>query len=276
MTKIEWAATRHEDGTVTPGKTWNPLSGCTRASSGCDSCYAATMTLRLAAMGQEKYQGLAVRLPSGRAAFNGTIKLDEDALSKPFSWKKPTTVFVNSMSDLFHKDVPESFIERVFDVMAATPQHTYQILTKRPERMAQFTQRWWSNHLSGMPDNIWCGTSVENQHTACERIPHLLCVMASVRFLSCEPLLGPIDLSPWLWFGVADRAPAGDLHWVIAGAESGHGARPADVQWFRDLRDQCQAAGVRFFLKQFCVNGRKVPLPELDGQQWTEMPEVSR
>jgi protein gp37 len=234
------------------------------------------MTLRLAAMGQEKYQGLAVRLPSGRAVFNGTIKLDEDALSKPFSWKKPTTVFVNSMSDLFHKDVPDSFIERVFEVMHATPQHTYQVLTKRPERMKEFTHRWWSHQIGGMPDNVWCGTSVENQWAADERVPQLLAVPAAIRFLSCEPLLGPVDLSPWLWFGVADKATSGDLHWLIAGSESGHGARPAQLDWFRGLRDQCQAADVRFFLKQFAVNGRKQPLPELDGRQWVEMPEVAR
>jgi protein gp37 len=261
MTTIEWAATKNDDGTFTAGRTWNPLSGCTRASAGCDMCYAATMTLRLAAMGQEKYQGLAVRLPNGRAAFNGTIKLDEAALEKPFSWKKPTTVFVNSMSDLFHKDVPETFIRRVFDVMADTPQHTYQVLTKRPERMADVLQRYYAGTAAW--SNIWCGTSIENMAVEW-RSNWLRQVPAVVRFISAEPLLGPLALD-LTW-----------IHWLIAGAESGHGARPADLDWFRGLRDQCQSAGVAFFLKQFAHNGRKQPLPELDGRQWTEMPEVTR
>jgi protein gp37 len=258
MTTIEWAATKNDDGTFTAGKTWNPLSGCTRASSGCDSCYAATMTLRLAAMGQEKYQGLAVRLPNGHAAFNGTIKLDEAALSKPYTWKKPTTVFVNSMSDLFHKDVPDSFIEEVFYVMETTPQHTYQILTKRPARMARYlTKRWnWQPHA---PRHIWCGTSIEDM-AAEWRTNWLREVPAAIRFISAEPLIGPLALD------------LTGIHWLIAGSESGHGARPAELDWFRGLRDQCQAAGIPYFLKQFAHNGRKQPLPELDGRQWTEMP----
>jgi protein gp37 len=257
MTTIEWV--RNADGTT--GRSWNPLSGCTRASSGCDHCYAATMTLRLAAMGQEKYQDLAVRLPSGRAVFNGTIKLDESALEKPYTWKKPTTVFVNSMSDLFHKDVPESFIRRVFDVMADTPQHTYQVLTKRPERMADVLIRYYAG--SAPWKNIWCGTSIENMAVEW-RSNWLRLVPASVRFISAEPLLGPLALD------------LTDISWLIAGAESGHGARPANVEWFRGLRDQCVASDTRFFLKQFAHNGRKLPLPELDGRQWLEMPEVTR
>lgn len=263
MTKIEWAATKNDDGTFTPGKTWNPIAGCTRASDGCTHCYAAVMTLRLAAMGQEKYQGLAVRTANGNAAFNGTIRLDEAALTTPYTWKKSTTVFVNSMSDLFHKDVPDWFLDRVFATMEETPRHTYQILTKRPERMA-FYVTWWClrRGIAVLPPHIWCGTSIEAMAVA-GRADHLRRTPAAVRFISAEPLLGPLD--------VLDLT---GIHWLIAGSESGPGARPSDLAWFRGLRDQCQAANVFFFLKQFCVNGRKVPLPELDGRQWTDMPEV--
>jgi protein gp37 len=219
------------------------------------------MTLRLAAMGQEKYQGLAVRLPSGRAVFNGTIKLDEDALSKPFSWKKPTTVFVNSMSDLFHKDVPTWFIDKVWRVMASTPQHTYQVLTKRPDRMATYLSELWEGKV--LP-NVWCGTSVENEAVA-HRVTFLRHTPAAIRFLSCEPLLGPLTLD------------LTDIHWVIAGAESGPGARLMCWDWARSLKDQCVAVGVPFFFKQNATaGGRKLPLPTLDGRQWTEMPEVPR
>jgi protein gp37 len=194
--------------------TWNPVTGCTRASSGCDFCYAVTMTKRLEAMGQEKYSGL-VNL--GKNHFNGVVKTHEDALLIPLGWKKPRRVFVNSMSDLFHREVPFEFIDKVFAIMALTPQHTYQVLTKRPERMAEYFSTEVSEFRRRLGDiaaiefgvetdtlekqwqwplpNVWLGTSCEDQQTADERIPHLLNIPAKVRFLSCEPLLGPIDLT---------------------------------------------------------------------------------
>lgn len=253
MSKIEWT-----------GKTWNPVSGCTRKSRGCDNCYAVSMTKRLESMGLPKYAGL-VNLNKNH--FNGVVKCHEDDLLKPLKWKKPTMCFVNSMSDLFHKDVPFEFIDKVFAVMALTPHITYQILTKRPERMAEYFKhlnvaefkhfvfinalhkhmpiaekyRRSDNLLWPLP-NVWLGTSVENQEAADERIPYLLECPAAVQFLSCEPLLGPLDL--------ALRGFNGAATWVIAGGESGAKRRPHEIEWFRSLRDQCQAANVPFFMKQ--------------------------
>lgn len=263
---IEWTDT-----------TWNPLAGCTRASPGCDNCYAAVMSIRLEAMAQAdiaagknpgskaKYIGVATKNKQGVTAFNGKINLDEDALEEPFKWRKPRRVFVNSMSDLFHKDVPFEFVAKVFAVMEGTPQHTYQVLTKRPERMLAFQQNWY--HF-GFPANVWAMTSVENQETADERIPFLLRVTARVRGLSMEPLLGPVDLSGGRFtvhsstklsysqppVVVDYREPDGSsprIHWVIVGGESGPNARPMHPQWARSLRDQCAAAGVPFFFKQW-------------------------
>ena len=313
--------------------TWNPVSGCTRASAGCDHCYAVTMTRRLEAMGQEKYSGLTSVNQRGDRHFNGVVRVHEDALTIPLGWKKPRKVFVNSMSDLFHKDVPFEFIDRVFAVMALCPQHTFQILTKRPERMAEYFSRSdvraevgtiaLVNALRmGRKDaddfrqirwplpNVWLGTSVENQQTADERIPHLLKVPASVRFLSCEPLLDRVDLRYYLdliyigkWEKQARWQGTG-IHWVIVGGESGHHARPMHMKWVRSLRDQCQSAGVSFFMKQWgewvptvqamevcnqggwkfysppgdCVMmkvGKKAAGRLLDGRTWDEMPEVN-
>lgn len=269
-TNIEWAS--NPDGTG--GETWNPVSGCTRASAGCDNCYAVTMTKRLAAMGQEKYQGL---VNEGKSHFNGVVKCHEDALTIPLKWKKPRTIFVNSMSDLFHRDVPFSFIGQVFDVIRTTPWHTYQVLSKRPEIMAGFTEMFYrecmAKHSDPIP-NLWLGTSVENQAAADERIPHLLRCPAAVRFLSVEPMLGAVDISRWAYDRDAeiksamrgpmalnrDQAdsvtPEVELHWVICGGESGAKARIFDLQWARDLRDQCAAAGVPFFMKQLGSNAR--------------------
>lgn len=251
---IEWTET-----------TWNPLAGCTRASAGCDNCYAAKMSLRLEAMaeadisagrdpgGKRKYIGIATKNGKGVPAFNGRINLDEDELQRPYSWKKPRLVFVNSMSDLFHKDVPDRFILSAFDVMRDNPQHTFQVLTKRPDRMADFGQR-----LPFWPENVWAMTSVENQEAADERIPHLLRVPAAVRGLSCEPLLGPVDITDqpyWDWRYTHSFYPPGfvrrPIDWVIVGGESGPNARPMHPGWARSLRDQCRAAGVKFFFKQW-------------------------
>jgi protein gp37 len=218
--------------------TWNPLAGCTPVSPGCLHCYAATMANRLEAMGQEKYRGLTV-LRNGIRTFNGKITLDEKALMEPLHWKKPRRIFVNSMSDLFHKDVPFEFIDRVFAVMALCPQHTFQCLTKRPERMAEYLKRTGSiedaidrvgriiwnmaeviregtilnrtllipsdeRERRWPPRNVWLGTSTENQQTADERIPHLLKCPAAVRFLSVEPMLGAVDLRTGIYLTKTD------------------------------------------------------------------------
>lgn len=270
--------------------TWNPLAGCTWASPGCDRCYAAVMAHRLDAMAQAdveagrnpgrkaKYMGVTHKRNDGRVMFNGKINLDEAALNEPFTWKKPRLVFVNSMSDLFHKDVPFEFVAKVFSVMMNAKQHTFQVLTKRPDRMAAFFD-WYLNETlaphwaSFYPlPNVWLGTSVEDQDAADKRIPELLKVPARVRFLSCEPLLGPVQISQHLFAGWHKWKPL--INWVIVGAESGHGARLMSEDWVRSLRDQCQAAGTAFFYKQDSVAGRKIHVPELDGKQWVEFPQI--
>lgn len=228
-------------------KTWNPLTGCTRVSAGCDNCYAARQAAtRL--KNTDAYKGLAVMTPSGRAAFTGTIRLLHDRLEDPLHWRKPARVFVNSMSDLFHPDVPFDFIDRVFAVMMGARQHTFQVLTKRPERMAQYV----NERLFGIEPlpNVWLGTSCEDQAAADERIPHLLRTPAAVRFLSCEPLLGPIQFplrsnGSVFWHGI---------NWVIAGGESGPGSRPCNIEWIESIIAHCQAAGVPTFVKQLGAN----------------------
>ena len=244
MSKIEWT-----------GQTWNPVTGCTRASAGCDNCYAVTMTRRLAAMGQTKYDGL---INPGKKHFNGIVKCHEDALDIPLRKKKPTTFFVNSMSDLFHEAVPFEFIAHIFRIFKAAPQHTFQVLTKRPARLLEF-YRWWdptavSAGCNFYP-NLWLGVSVENQTAAEERIPYLLQVPAAVRFLSCEPLLGPLDLQMTCTHDKVLRRHRITwlemLDWVIVGGESGRNARPMHPAWARSLRDQCKEAGTAFFFKQW-------------------------
>lgn len=209
--------------------TWNPTTGCDRISPGCDNCYALTLARRLKAMGQSKYQLDGDFRTSGPGF---ALTLHEDAVDIPLSWKRPTVVFVNSMSDLFHDDVPIEFIRRVFDVMMATPHHTYQVLTKRSKRLAQIADKLdW-------PENVWMGVSVENDRYAF-RANHLREVPASVRFLSVEPLVGEV---PSLDFTGVD--------WVIVGGESGHHARPLDIDWVIDIWERSTTAGAAFFLKQ--------------------------
>lgn len=253
---------------------WNPLAGCTRASAGCDNCYAAKMSLRLEAMaladikagkdpgGKSKYIGIATKNRQGVAAFNGTINLDEDELKRPYSWKKPRMVFVNSMSDLFHKDVPTKFIVDTFKVMRDNPQHIFQVLTKRPERAAAL----WSSLLHRIggewPANVWMGTSVENQETADLRIPELLKIPAAVHFLSMEPLLGPVDLDlSGKNYGMDYDNWSQCIDWVIVGGESGANARPMHPEWVRSLRDQCVDAGTPYFFKQW---GNTLPFDQED------------
>jgi len=241
--KIEWTET-----------TWNPVTGCTKISTGCKNCYAERMAKRLQAAGVEKY----------RNGFEATLHPNE--LERPLRWRKPRMIFVCSMSDLFHDDVPDDFIRSVFEVMQQASLHTFQVLTKRAERMADLlTRPDWP-----LPPNVWVGVTAENQAMADRRIPHLLRIhRASVRFISAEPLLGPIDLDRACC--TFDQYAVG-IDWVIVGGESGPGARPMQPEWVRDIRDQCQAAGVPFFFKQWGGTNKKKTGRLLDGRTWDEMP----
>lgn len=211
------------------------------------------MAARLEAMGMEKYAGLT-RKSGGRAKWTGKIKLDEASLELPKKWKRGRLIFVNSMSDLFHKDVPAEFVGRVFRTMAEAPQHTFQVLTKRPERLVELSSRLpWPSH-------VWMGVSVENADYV-ERIDLLRRSGARVKFLSLEPLLGPLD----------DLDLTG-IHWVIAGGESGPGCRPVEKAWVRSIRDQCKEAGVAFHFKQWGGINKKRAGRKLDGRTWDQLP----
>jgi protein gp37 len=307
--------------------TWNPVRGCTKISPGCTHCYAETFA--------ERFRGV----PGHPYEHGFDLRLVPEKLPEPLHWRRPRMIFVNSMSDLFHEDVPDEWIDKVFAVMALCPQHTFQMLTKRAERMRNYmfrkdergrhcgmtyaaliaaTRRHDTPPLDlrtwPLP-NVWLGVSAEDQTRADERIPHLLETPAAVRFVSAEPLLGPIDLetiahggnlinalSPaigmprdghdsHIWFS---REPGTILDWIIVGGESGNGARPMHPDWARSIRDQCQAAGVPFFFKQWGqwhadallytdTQGRNPPPWMkigkraagclLDGREWNEMPE---
>lgn len=234
--------------------TWNPVAGCTVISPGCTNCYAMRMARRLEAMGQPKYAG-TTRISGGRAKWNGTVRVDEESLKLPATWKSGRMIFVNSMSDLFHEAVPLEFIFRVFQTMSETPQHTYQILTKRAERLEELARqiRW--------PKNVWMGVSVENEDYL-YRIDHLRKTAAVTKFLSLEPLLGPLE----------DMNLRG-IDWVIAGGESGPGARPMNPRWVRSIRDQCVSAHVAFHFKQWGGVNKKKSGRVLDGQTWDEFPK---
>jgi protein gp37 len=234
--------------------TWNPVTGCDRVSAGCDHCYALSLAKRLKAMGAGKYQRDGDPRTSG-PGFGVTVH--PQVLGEPYRWRSPRVVFVNSMSDMLHARVPLSFVRDVFDVIADTPQHTYQVLTKRSLRLRRLADQLpW-------PPNLWVGVSVENA-AALPRVRHLSTVPAAVRFLSCEPLLGPLD-------GI-DLAGIG---WVIAGGESGPNYRPMQLQWARGIRDACQEASVPFFFKQWGGRTPKALGRELDGQLWDEMPAAA-
>lgn len=262
MTKIEWAT-----------KSWNPVVGCTPVSEGCRNCYAAVHAHRMGGNPKTSYyKGLTKKMADGRIVYNGEVRWVRHKLEQPNDWKKPHRIFVNSMSDLFHEQVPDSLIREVFEVMLAYDWHTYLILTKRPERMAQVVP-----HLPFLP-HVWLGVSIENQQAADERIPRLLKTPAAVRWLSCEPLLGPVDLRfvyepegderlPFPCFG--GEVPTNELHWVVCGDESGPRRRECDPRWVRELRDQCMNAKVPFFLKQ--LHGVKMPM--LGGRTWDQYPK---
>jgi protein gp37 len=233
--------------------TWNPVAGCTVFSPGCTNCYAMRLARRLEAMGQPKYAG-TTRLSGGRAKWNGIVRVDEESLKLPASWKTGRMIFVNSMSDLFHEKVPFGFIKRVFAAMRETPQHTYQVLTKRAERLAELSSRLeW-------PANVWMGVSVESRDYV-PRIDNLRLSGAKVKFLSLEPLLGPLD-----------RLILDEIDWVITGGESGPGARQMDPRWVRSIRDQCVNAGVAFHFKQWGGPNKKKTGRSLDGRTWDELP----
>ena len=296
--KIEWT-----------DATWNPIRGCSRVSEGCRNCYAERQAARFGGKGQpyegtinyrSQVSGLTYtnRGAAGSAvgSWNGTIKVIEEHLTDPLRWKKPRRIFVNSMSDLFHENLADETIDRIFAVMALCPQHTFQVLTKRAERMvAWFARSTTHAEVSAfcltnfdrcmigtrwpLP-NVWLGVSVENQAAADERIPHLLRTPAAVRWLSVEPMLGPVKF--WCPY------PGPVIDWVVCGGESGAGARPMHPDWARSLRDQCVAAGVPFFFKQwgeFAPSDMAVGVPELrvgkkragrtlDDMEWSEYPAV--
>lgn len=243
-TRIEWTEA-----------TWNPTTGCDRVSVGCDNCYALKLAKRLKAMGAEKYQNDGDPRTSG-PGFG--VAVHPNALLVPYGWKQPRVVFVNSMSDIFHAKVPLSFVRQVFAVMADTPQHTYQVLTKRAARLSKVAgQLDW-------PDNLWMGVSVENAE-AVPRIASLREVPAAVRFLSCEPLLGPLPELDLTGIG-----------WVIAGGESGPRHRTMDPSWATGVRDQCTGAGVPFFFKQWGGRTPKAAGRVLEGTLWDQMPSAAR
>ena len=241
MSNIEWTQ-----------ETWNPVVGCSKVSQGCKFCYAEVMARRLKAMGRPQYQSVI----NGR--WTGNLEFVPSALDKPLKRRKPTTYFVNSMSDLFHESVPLRWIEQVWDVMGQTPQHTYQILTKRADQMAQAVRSMVQTR--GVLPNVWLGVSVEDTDNT-HRIEYLTGTQAAIRFISFEPLLGDVG-----------NVNLSGINWAIAGAESGHNARQMDEGWVRNIRDVCQRDRVAFFYKQNVVNGKKISLPALDGVVWDEIP----
>lgn len=278
-TKIEWA-----------DRVWNPVTGCTKISPGCQNCYAERMAKRL----------------RGRCGYPADdpfrVTLRPERLEEPLRWRKPGMIFVCSMGDLFHDDVPFDFIDRVFKRINGSPQHDFLILTKRPERMREYFARsmkflcaacqgtgcsycldhGYQNWEMKPYSNVWLGVTAENQEMADERIPILLQIPAAVRFVSVEPMLGDINIAGYLGWnglrrmgdGLLYRWVAPKIDWVICGSETGPHARPAHPDWVRNLRDQCQAAGVPFFLKQLEIGGQVFKMPEFEGKIWNEMPEI--
>lgn len=225
--------------------TWNPTTGCDKISAGCKFCYAEVMAKRLQAMGQEKYKD----------AFK--LRIHEDALLVPYTWKKPKIVFVNSMSDLFHKDVPLEFIQRVFKVMNDNPQHVFQVLTKRADLLFKYhTKLKWGH-------NIWMGVSIEDKRVV-SRVDFLRQTNARVKFLSCEPLIGPLP-----------NLNLSGIDWVIVGGESGRKPRPMSEDWVLDIQQQCEDEDVKFFFKQWGGTNKKKAGRELQGKTYNDMPGIA-
>ena len=252
-TQIEWT-----------DATWNPVAGCSLASSGCKNCYAMQMAWRLEAMGLEKYKGLTSKRTKN-ATWNGTVRLDYKSLAIPYRWRKPRKIFVNSMSDLFHDEVPDKFILDVWKVMEDTPHHNYQILTKRPERMKEFV----STKIGRVLPNVWLGTTVESQEVS-ERIRYLRHTPAIIRFISFEPLIGSVG-----------EINLDDIHWAIVGGESGKKARPIKEEWIDEIHQQCDIYNTAFFFKQWGSWGKdnqkrskKANGREYKGRTWDDMPLI--
>jgi protein gp37 len=331
-------AEQGEHGITWTDATWNPIRGCSRVSEGCRNCYAERVAYRFSGPGGP-FEGLVRVNAAGKRQpqWNGTVRVVEEHMLDPLKWKRPRRIFVNSMSDLFHENLADDTIDRVFAVMALCPQHSFQVLTKRPERMLAYLkqafseqqmQRWVDAarrdaivNLSPRDEaalvdlewplpNVWLGVSVEDQKTADERIPLLLQTPAAVRWISAEPLLGPIDLEELPSFsgigryldslsnaGAEDADIPSKLDWVVVGGESGSGARPMHPDWARSLRDQCVAAGVAFHFKQWgewlpamcdgapgdfqhitsnepSLVGKRKAGRLLDGRTWDEYPAV--
>ncbi len=250
-TQIEWT-----------DSTWNPVAGCSIISAGCTHCYAMEMAKHLEAMGIEKYAGL-IRKTGKRTVWNGVVREDGEARSIPYGWKKPRKIFVNSMSDLFHEGVSDEFILGVWKVMRETPHHNYQILTKRPERMAALV----ASRMGDILPNVWLGTSIEDADVV-SRIDYLRQAPAAIRFISFEPLIGSV--------GAVDLK---GIHWAIVGGESGKSARPIKEEWIDQIYGQCLMAGTAFFFKQWGTWGKdnkkrskKANGREYRGQTWDEMP----
>ena len=228
--------------------TWNPTTGCDKISAGCKYCYAEVMSRRLLSMGVEKYKN------------NFNLTIHEDELNTPYTWKKPKVVFVNSMSDLFHKDVPIEFIQKVFRVMKENPQHVFQVLTKRADVMLYYDKEGWLD----WSHNIWMGVSVENEK-AMKRIDLLRQSNARTKFLSCEPLIGPLP-----------KLNLKKIDWVIVGGESGRKPRPMKKEWVLDIKQQCEKKDVAFFFKQWGGTNKKKTGNLLDGKKYLEMPEFEQ
>jgi protein gp37 len=291
-TKIEWT-----DASWTPIRARNKQTGkvgwhCEHVTPGCENCYSEAMNVGRFGT------GLPFK-PGHRKDID--IFLDEKMLLAPLHWKKPRMIFVCSMTDLFADFVSDEWIDKVFAVMALCPQHTFQVLTKRSKRMREYCRFIRSQYLDAQDEisqvrygsrstaitwplpNVWLGVSAEDQTRADERIPDLLTTPAAVRFVSAEPLLEPINFAGYSWcpehdfssgFCVGPCPSRRYLDWIISGDESGHGARPGNIEWHRSIKNQCVEAGTAYFLKQFAVNGRKIHTPELDGQSWQQFPEV--
>lgn len=272
-TSIEWT-----------DASWNPIVGCTEVSPGCANCYAARLaSTRL--RNHPDYRSLAIHrsekkygtnFPGRRVEWTGMVRFLEERLEEPLHWRTPRRIFVCDMGDLFHAGVHGDWIDQIIHIMDQCPQHTFQILTKRAQRMHDLLR----HYPMAEKKNVWLGVSVENQHFADERIPLLLDTPAAVRFLSCEPLLSAIGVSPYFVFPVG--ADIARLHWVICGGESGPHARAMHPDWARSLRDQCQAAGVPFFFKQWgewagcgIRMGKKAAGRLLDGREWNEFPSTT-
>jgi protein gp37 len=253
-TQIEWT-----------DATWNPVAGCSVVSAGCTNCYAMEMAKRLEAMQLDKYKGLT-RRSGRRTIWNGVVREDREALNIPLRWKKAKKIFVNSMSDLFHERVSDSFILDVWRVMRATPHHNYQILTKRPERMSELVR----SKIRDVLANVWLGTSIENAEVV-ERADHLRRIPAAIRFISFEPLIGSVG-----------KIDLHDIHWAIVGGESGKAARPIREEWIDEIYDQCSRHHTDFFFKQWGTWGKdnkrrskKANGRVYRGRVWDDMPKAA-